>query len=253
MIALVHAPSPNLQACQRTFVPAVPIDFRRALAQHAAYCQALSQLGCEIRVLDSSLPQPDCVFIEDTAVVLDEVAVLGAMGTTSREREPAGIEPVLRTLRKVVRLPPAATLEGGDVLRVERTLLVGLSSRTNAAGAEALSGIAGRYGYEVLPVPVRQSLHLKTGCTALTDGQLLINPAWIPEEALRGFHCLRIPESEPWAANVALVGDAVLMSAESHRTADLIERLGFKVRTVDISEFAKAEGGVTCLALFVPL
>jgi dimethylargininase len=252
MIALTRTPSPNMQACERTFVPHVPIDYQAALAQHAAYCQALRQLGCEVRTLDANAALPDCAFIEDTAVVLDELVVLGSMGTTSREAEPEQIEPVLREFREVQRLPPAAMLEGGDVLRVGRTLLVGQSRRTNPAGVEALGAIASRHGYEVLPVPVQHALHLKTACTALPDGRLLVNPAWVAEGALSGFRRLRVAESEPWAANVALIGRAVLMSATAPRTAESIRRLSFLVETVDLSEFAKAEGGVTCLALLIP-
>lgn len=252
MIALVHSPSPNLQACERTFVPDATIDYQAALGQHAAYCQTLSQLGCEVQKVEVNSSLPDGVFIEDTAVVLDEVAVLGSMGTPSRAAEPDQIEPVLYEFREVQRVRPPARLEGGDVLRIGRTLLVGQSRRTNQAGIEALGEIVRRYGYEVLPVPVRHALHLKTACTALPDGRLLINPAWVAEGALAGFRRLRVAESEPWAANVVLVGGAVLMSAAAPRTADSIRRLDFAVVTVDISEFAKAEGGVTCLALLIP-
>lgn len=252
MIALTRTPSPNMPACERTFVPHVLIDYQAALAQHAAYCQALRKLGCEVRTLDANAALPDCAFIEDTAVILDQVAVLGSMGTPSREPEPEQIGPVLREFREVQRLPPTARLEGGDVLRVGRALLVGQSRRTNTAGFEALSAIASRHGYEVLPVPVRHALHLKTACTALPDGRLLVNPAWVAERALTGFRRLRVAESEPWAANVALIGGAVLMSAAAPCTAESIRRLGFAVETVDLSEFAKAEGGVTCLALLIP-
>jgi dimethylargininase len=252
MIALTRTPSANMQACERTFVPHVAIDYQAALAQHAAYCQVLHKLGCEVRTFEPIAALPDCAFIEDTAVVLDEVAVLASMGTPSRELEPAEIEPRLREFRAIERLPPMAKLEGGDVLRVGRTLLVGQSRRTNQAGIAALSGIASRYGYEVLPVPVRHALHLKTACTALPDGRLLINPTWVAEGALAGFRRMRIAESEPWAANVALVGSAILMSAAAPRTAESIRRLSFWVETIDLAEFAKAEGGVTCLALLIP-
>jgi dimethylargininase len=251
MIALVHSPSRNLQSGERTFVPAATIDYQAALRQHAAYCQTLSQLGCVVRMLEMNSSLPDSVFIEDTAVVLDEVAVLGSMGTPSRANEPEQIEPTLREFREVERLPAPARLEGGDVLRVGHTLLVGQSRRTNQAGIEAFGQIALRYGYEVLPVPVRHALHLKTACTALPDGRLLVNPAWVAEGALSGFRRLRVAESEAWAANVMLVGGAVLMSAGAPRTGDMIRGLGFAVATVDISEFAKAEGGVTCLALLI--
>ena len=155
----------------------------------------------------------------------------------------------LRRYREVHRVELPATIEGGDVLRVDRTLLVGLSSRTNGAGVRALEGIVRRDGYRVVAVRVRGCLHLKTACTALPDGKLLVNPAWLDVGVLRGFEILRVAEEEPWAANVALIGASVCMSAGHPRTADKISEMGFDVRAVDLSEFAKAEGGATCLSI----
>src|SRR5262249_16234687 len=155
---------------------------------------------------------PDCVFVEDTAIVLDEVAVLSSMGVESRRAEPAGIELELRKYREIDRVQRPATIEGGDGLRVGRELLVGLSSRTNPAGANGLGALARRYGYELVPVPVWDCLHLKTACTVLPDRSLLTNPAWMDVRAVRGFELISIPESEPWAANVAVVGNDVCAS-----------------------------------------
>jgi dimethylargininase len=284
-VALVHPPSHNMDACQRTFVPQVSIDLACALAQHKAYCNVLADCGCEVIETNVNAGMPDCAFIEDTAIVLDELAILGSMGAASRRSEPAGVEPVLRKLlkngtgseqsvrklgknggvsvpvpvfqhavsafRPLEHLPPHATLEGGDVLRVGRRLLVGQSRRSNRAGIDALAEIAGRYGYQVTGVPVRDCLHLKTACTALPDGRLLVNPAWIDERAVAEFQILHVPEAEPWAANVMPIGKTVVMSAASRRTADLVDILGFAAQLVDLSEFAKAEGGVTCLALLI--
>lgn len=249
MLALTHLPSPNLEHGQRTHVARAAIDYSRAVRQHEAYCRMLRHCGADVRTLDVNGDLPDSVFIEDTAVVLDEVALLASMGTESRRAEPAGIEPELRKYRQVYRLEAPATLEGGDVLRVGRTLLVGLSSRTNPAGVSALEAVVRRYGYRVVAVPVRECLHLKTACTALDDRCLLVNPAWLDVQALHGFESVRVPEQEPWAANVAVVGTSVCLAAEQVRTAEQIRALGFEVRTIDLSEFAKAEGGVTCLSL----
>jgi len=251
MLALTHVPSPNLERCQRTYVAPAPIDHARALDQHAAYCQMLRECGAEVRTLDVNRDLPDCVLIEDTAIVLDEVAVLASMGAPSRGAEPAGVEPELRKYREVERVEFPATVEGGDVLRVGRRLLVGLSSRTNAAGVAALRAVAGRFGYEVTPVPVRQCLHLKSACAALPDGRLLANPDWLDAGALRGFELVRVPDEEPDAANAVLAGGRVCLPAAHPRMADLIRRLGFEVRVVDVSEFAKAEGCVTCLSLLL--
>lgn len=249
MIAITHAPSPALQEGERTFVDRAPIDFRLAVEQHAEYCRLLRYWGAEVVTLDVNAAYADSVFIEDVAIVFDEAAVLTSMGTPSRRGELAGVEPVLRQHRSLFRIELPATVEGGDVLRVGRTFLVGLSSRTNAAGVESFAGIVRRFGYDVRAVPVHECLHLKTSCTALPDGRLLVNPAWIDQSALAGCEWVRIPADEPWAANVALVGDSVWIAADHVRTAEMIAKLGFHVQPVDISEFAKAEGGVTCLSL----
>jgi dimethylargininase len=251
MLALTHVPSPRMEHCQRTYVARVTIEPALVLRQHEEYCRVLRQCGAEVRVLEINRELPDCAFIEDTAIVLDEVAVLAPMGTTSRRAEPAGIEPELRKYRDIQRIEAPATIEGGDVLRVGRTLLVGLSSRTNRAGVSALEGLVGRYGYKIVPVLVHRCLHLKTACTALDEKRLLVNPAWLDVSALRGFELLHVPEEEPWAANVALVGSSVCIAADQVRTADRIRKFCSDVRTIDLSEFAKAEGGVTCLSLLL--
>ena len=155
----------------------------------------------------------------------------------------------LRQYRDVERIALPATIEGGDVVRVGRTLIVGRSSRTNAAGIAALEAIVRRHGYRVIAVPVTGCLHFKSACTALPDGRLLMNPAWIDLRPLAEFESVPVPAGEPSAADVALVGDVVCVAAEHPRTASLLESLGFAVRTTPLSEFAKAEGAVTCLSL----
>jgi dimethylargininase len=249
LLALTHVPSPNIAACQLTHVARVPIDYGRLVRQHDAYCQMLHDCGVEVRTLDVNRDLPDGVFIEDTAIVLDEVAVLTSMGTAARRPELAGIEAELQKHREVRRIELPATIEGGDVLQVGKTLLVGVSARTNAGGAAALRAIVNDHGYEVRTVRVRDCLHFKTACTALDDQRLLVNPAWLDLAALAGFEVVRVPEQEPWAANVLRVGACLCLAAAHPRTADLVSGLGFDVRTVDVSEFAKAEGAVTCMSL----
>jgi len=249
MLALTHAPSPHINDAERTYVEWKPINYERALQQHSNYCRMLERCGLRVRTLDVNRHLPDCVFIEDTAIVLDEVAVLGSMGAESRRAEPAGIEPILKEYRSIRHLDAGANLEGGDVLQVGRTLLVGLSSRTNSAGIQSLGRIVQPLGYRVIPVPVRQCLHLKSACTALPDGTLLVNPNWLEMQALRDFAFVSVPEEEPWAADILPIGKHVCVPAENARTADLIQRRGFEMETVGLSEFAKADGGVTCLSL----
>jgi dimethylargininase len=249
MLALLRTPSPAIARAQRTYVAHEPIDFDLALAQHAAYAKALGDCSLQVRMLPAGRGEPDDVFLEDTAVILDEIAILCSMGTMTRRREPLAIEPVLREYREVRRIELPATLEGGDVLRIGRKLLVGLSSRTNAAGVAALADLVGPYGYQVTAVPVHGCLHLKTACTALPDGRLLVNAAWIDASALTGHELIATPASEQWAANTLPIGWRVILPAAHPHTADLIHRLGFEPMPVELSEFAKAEGGVTCLSL----
>jgi dimethylargininase len=250
-IALTHAPSPQIACALRTHHAPAVIDQRIALCQHQAYCEALRNRGISVRVLDVNLAHPDSVFIEDTAVVLAEIAVLCSMGAPSRQLEPAGIEPELRKYRPVEHLPPGATLEGGDVLVVGRDLLVGLSARTNLAGILALQEIAARHAHRVHPVPVRDCLHLKSACTALPDRTLLINHDWLDLDAIRAWKCIPVAAGEPLAANVLPIGQDVFVAAEHVRTADLIRSRGFTVVPIDHSEFAKADGGITCMSLLV--
>jgi dimethylargininase len=249
MLALTHIPSPNLDHGQRTHVAREVVDYEIALRQHAGYCRMLQECGAEVVTLDVNCDQPDSTFIEDTTVVLDEIAVLASMGTAARRMEPSRIEPELRKHREIERIKAPATLEGGDVLRIGRKILIGLSERTNISGVQAFEKIVSRFGYRVLTVPVRQCLHLKTACTALPDGRLLTNPAWLNLNSLHDFDTLAVPDDEPWAANTLPINGRVLISSANPRTAEMLRHLGFDVRALSLSEFAKVEGCVTCLSL----
>src|SRR4029079_14211115 len=218
MIALTHVPSPHMQSCVRTFVPEAAIDHALAARQHADYCQVLRNCRVQVVTLAANVAHPDAVFIEDTAIVLDEVAVLCSLAPQSRRDEPAGIELVLRQHREIERVELPATIEGGDVLRFGRSLLVGQSCRTGAAGIATLAGIVTHYGYQVRPIPVRGCLHLKTACTAMPDGRLLVNPAWIDTASLADYELVAIPKNEPWSANVALVRSSVLLDSAHTQT-----------------------------------
>ena len=251
MLAITHVPSPHIDRCQLSYVGRASIQYDRAVQQHEQYCRMLRQRGIEVHTLDVNREFPDCAFVEDTAIVLDEVALLASMGTESRRGEPAGIESELRRYREVRRIELPATIEGGDVLAVDRTLLVGLSSRTNQAGVDAVESVVGPYGYRVMPVRVHGCLHLKTACTWLDDRTLLVNPEWVDTEVLSEFELLCVPKDEPWAANVTRIGRSLWISAHHIRTASMIREMGFDVEAVDISEFAKAEGGVTCLSIIL--
>jgi dimethylargininase len=251
MLALTHLPSPNMQQCQRTYIAHDSIDYNHALLQHENYCQTLRNLGAKVQTLGVNLPLPDCVFIEDTVIVLDELAILCSMGTESRRLEPPGIEAELRKYRHVEEITLPATIEGGDVLRVGRQLLVGISSRTNRVGISALRSIVQPHGYTVTPIPVHGCLHLKTACTALDESRLLINPNWIDATPLCNFELQPIPPTEPFAANILPLAGRICIAAGHVKTADLLDKLGFDIQPIDLSEFAKAEGGLTCLSILL--
>jgi dimethylargininase len=248
MFALMHLPSPNMADCLRMHAgPSIDLDV--ALRQHAGYRRMLERCGAVVETLDTNRHLPDCVFIEDTAIILDEIAILCSMGHPSRRDEPAGIEPHIRRRCDVRRIELPATIDGGDVLRVGRRLIVGISGRTNAAAIEALASAIRPYGYEIDAVRVTGCLHLKSACTALPDGRLLANAAWLDANALRQYRIVPVPIEEPGAANVALVGETVCAAAGHPQTEDLIRGLGFLVENAVLSEFAKADGCVTCLSL----
>lgn len=251
-LAIVHAVGAGLVRCELTFLARGAIDVGRARAQHAAYCELLRSAGAEVCVVDASPDHPDAVFIEDAAIVLDEVAIATSMGAASRRAEVEHLVPVLAAHRRVARIASPATIEGGDVLRVGRTLLVGQSPRTNRQGLDALGRVVHGFGYVVVPVPVHGCLHLKTACTALDDETLLVNPAWVDVEALAGLATVPVAPSEPFAGNVLRVGGAVLASASHPRTVQHLLAAGYDMRTVDIGELEKAEAGMTCLSVLVP-
>ena len=252
-LALTHLPSPRLAECQRTYVEEAPIDLRRAHQQHDHYCARLAALGASVRRLEINPDYPDSVFVEDTVVVLDELAVLASMGHASRRGETRAMESVVSEYRRVEHLSAAARLEGGDVLRVGRQLLVGLSQRTNRAGFEELRELAAPLGYQVRPLRVGACLHLKSACTALPDGTLLVNPDWLDSEELADFTQLTVARGEEHGANLLLLGEQVLISSAYRATAEALRSQGYTVESLDVSEFAKAEGCLTCMSVLLDI
>jgi len=248
-IALTRDVSPALARCELTFLPREAIDLERAVVQHAAYGRLLESLGLEVRRLPADPAYPDCCFVEDTAVVLDEVAVLAHPGAPSRRGEVEAVAAALEGHRPLARVPPPARLDGGDVLVLGRRLYVGVSGRTDAAGAEALRRIVEPLGYGVVPVRVTGCLHLKSAVTAIDDETVLANPDWFDTAPLEGLDVVRVPDSEPGAANVLRAAGSVIAHAGFPRTIDLLAARGVDVRAIDVSEFLKAEAGVTCKSL----
>ncbi len=248
-IALTHIVTPNLSECQLTHLARQPIDLALATRQHAAYCNTLRSHGLEVIELDVNRDYPDSVFVEDTAVVVDEVAVLARPGAESRRVEVAGIEAELAKYRSIARIQPPATLDGGDVLIVRKKVFVGLSTRTDRAGAEALRNILTPLGYRVTAVAVHGTLHLKSAVTAVDKATLLANPLWFDTAPFANFRVVPVAENEPWAANALRLEDTVYLARGSPATAAALSKLGYDVKTIDISELQKAEAGLTCSSL----
>ncbi len=248
-IALMRGVPPTLARCELTFHEREPIDLDLALAQHAAYGALLRSLGLEVVELPADPALPDCCFVEDVAVVLDEVALLTMPGAPSRRPEIPAVEAALARYRPLERTALPATLEGGDVLRVGRTLFVGRSARTNEGGIARLAAVAEPLGYRVVPVTVTGCLHLKSAVTALDDERLLANPRWLDLSPFQGKGIVPVDPDEPGAANVLRVGGLVIAHPGFPRTLDRIAGLGYAVSPLDVSEFVKAEAALTCKSL----
>ena len=254
LTAIVKTPTPSLvDACELTFLDRVPMDFELALAQHAGYREALEHAGAHVLILDASPDLADSVFIEDTAIILDELAILTHPGAPSRQSEPTYVEPALAPYRRLEHIQAPGTLDGGDVLRVGRTLFVGVSTRTNAEGIRQLEQITRPLGYIIAPVSVLGSLHLKTACTALDATTILLNPNWIDPEPFKDFQRIPVAADEPFGANVLPISGNLIVNESFPRTFDLIaahcQSSGVPLIPVNISEFGKAEAGLTCLSL----
>ena len=251
MKALVRRPSPRLAEGIVTHLERQPVDASLALAQWEGYVEALRSAGwepVELPLLDGC---PDGVFVEDVLVVYDGIGVVTRPGAAARRAEPAGVEEEAAALGlDVARIEAPATLDGGDVLCVGTTVYVGLTGRTDAAGLEQLRTILEPRGATVVPVPVERALHLKSVATALPDGTVVGWPPLI-DDATVFARFVEVPE-EPGAHVVVLGGDRVLMASGAPRSAELFASLGFEPVVVDIGEFEKVEGCVTCLSVLVP-
>ena len=251
LLALTRSVSPAMARCELTHLARVPIDPAVAARQHDAYEQALERLGCRVEHVPPAPALPDSVFIEDAAVVFDEIAVITRPGAESRRAESAAVADVLGRYRLLATITAPGTLDGGDVLRVGRTLYVGQSGRTNDEGIEQLRRHVTPHGYEVRAVRPTGCLHLKTAVTALSDTAVLLNPDWISPAAFEGLDLIGVDLAEPFAANVVRIGNSVLAAAAFPRTRRLLERHGVEVDEVDVSELAKAEGAVTCCSILL--
>lgn len=249
LTAITRGVSPLMVNCELTFVARAPIHLPKAVEQHRAYEQVLEKLGARVISLPAEPALADSMFVEDPAIVLDELALIFPLGTKSRRAEAASLAKVLSQFRELKYVELPGTAEGGDILRVGRQLFAGLSRRTNEEGIRQLRSIVSEYGYTVTPVPVSGCLHLKSAVTFLGRNTLLANRKWFDAPCMPGFDWVDVAPEEPHAANALAFGDTVILPASFPLTRALIETRGFAVLPLDISELQKAESGLTCSTL----
>ncbi len=225
-------------------------NLEEALVQHEAYVRALRKCGVEVTHLQPNEQFPDSTFVEDTAVLTKEFAVITNPGTPSREKETVEMRPVIeRFYQKVYTIESPAALDGGDVLQVENAFFIGISDRTNEAGAEQLKSILESEGYEATIIPLQQFFHLKTGISYVGKNQLVVAGEFIEHPAFASYDKIIIPQEDEYSANCIWVNDYVIIPAGYANTKAALEERGHQVIEVEMSEFRKQDGGLSCLSL----
>jgi dimethylargininase len=250
-LAITRHVSPRFSECEITHIERTPIDLEAARSQHQDYVQTLKQLGCEVMELPAEADLPDSVFVEDTAIILPEAAVITRPGADSRKPETESMARALAPVKKLLYLQPAASLDGGDVLVLGKKIYVGLSTRSNKEAVDQLNSLLNEYGYSATGVKMHDCLHLKTAVTRVDDNTLLINKNWVAPSLFRKFRLIEVDPDEPFAANCLPIGDAILFPKAFPRTRVRLEEAGYRVVIVELSELAKAEGAVTCCSLIL--
>jgi dimethylargininase len=230
-------------------VPAEPIDVMLAREQHGEYRGALERCGLDVRALAADDTLPDCCFVEDTAVIADGVALVTRPGAEPRRAETEAVARLAGDYVEVVHMAAPATLDGGDVMRVGKTIFVGKSLRTSSSGIDRLSEVFAPRGYRIVPIALPHSvLHLKCVCAPLGDQRITLAEG-VPREPFAGLEIVTIPAAESYAANTLAIGRHALVSRGYPRTAEAIARAGYTVIELDTSEFRKADGALTCLSI----
>lgn len=252
-IAITRGVSPRFNECEITHIERTPIDVNVARAQHYEYGRALKNLGCDVIELHAESDLPDSVFVEDTAFILPEVAVITRPGADSRRPETESIVRALSPHIRLVYVRAPATIDGGDVLLLGKNIYVGLSTRSNQEAINQLQDVLGEYGYTVTGVQMHDCLHLKSAVTRVDDHTLLINPNWVDTHHFKDFNWIEVDASEPFASNCLPVGNSIIYPTTFPKTCAKLEAAGYHLTTVDVSELAKAEGAVTCCSLILPV
>ena len=249
LTAITRKVSSSLANCELSFIERKPIDLERARAQHHAYEALLEKMGAKVISLPEERDLPDSMFVEDPAIVLDELAIICPLGTDIRRKEAASLAAALEPYRKLAHVKFPGMLEGGDVLRIGKKFFVGLTQRSNAEGIRQLAVITEHYGYNLTAVPVTGCLHLKSAVTYLGRNTLLGNRAWFHWKRFEGFDWVDVDPEEPHAGNALAIGESIVFPASFPKTLVRIEAKGFRVESLDISELQKAESGLTSSSL----
>jgi dimethylargininase len=250
-IAITREISPRFNECEITHIARVPIDLNTARLQHHEYIEALKKVGCSVVELPAEADLPDSVFVEDAAFVLPEVAVITRPGADSRKPETESIARALSPYIQLIQVQQPATIDGGDVLVLGKSIYVGLSTRSNGDALKQLNQALCDYGYQVTGVEMHDCLHLKSAVTRVDEKTLLMNRNWVDTHHFEKFDWIEVDPSEPFAANCLPIGEAIIFPTAFPNTLARLEERGYKVITVDVSELAKAEGAVTCCSLIV--
>ncbi|MEX2285089.1 MAG: arginine deiminase family protein [Gemmatimonadota bacterium] len=248
-IAITRQVSTSLEQCALTFLEREPIDVGLAARQHAGYEAALRESGVTVEHQNELARYPDAVFVEDTALVLDEIAVITRPGEPTRRGETEHIAPIIARYRPLATIESPAKLEGGDIVRLGKRLFVGLSSRSSQAGADQLRVIVEPFGYTVDAIHLEGALHLKSAVSALDGDTILAHPAWVDTARFGTNRVIAVAPGEPMGGNVLAIDGTVIVSDAYPRTREQIERAGFVTKAVTVTELHKAEAGVTCMSL----
>lgn len=250
-VAITRKISPNFNKCELTHIERIPIDIEIARQQHAEYVHALEALGCTVIELPEEPELPDSVFVEDTALILNEIAVITRPGANSRKPETESIIKALTPYKTLLHISQPATMDGGDALALNKKIYIGLSSRSNSYAIEQLNRALNQYGYQAHGIEVKNCLHLKSAVTKVDEETLLINPNWVDKSHFSNFNLIEVHASEPYGANCLPIGGSIIYPYAFPKTQSKLEAKGFKIKNVNVDELAKAEGAVTCCSLII--
>jgi dimethylargininase len=248
-IAITRQVSPSINQCELTHIAREPINYERACAQHGQYEDALRSLGMDVISLEAEPDLPDSVFVEDVALVLDECAIMLNPGASSRRPEVASVEKALSAYREIFQIQSPATVDGGDILTIGKTIYVGLSSRSTEEAIAQMKAILEPRNYEVREVRVTGCLHLKSAVTQVNADTLLINSDWVSKDNFPEMDFIEVDPSEPYGTNAVLVDGTIIYPSSFPKTRVKLQSTGIRMVIVDADELAKAEGAVTCCSL----